>query len=53
MPVPVAYCLTLIRAPKLGSVVLNQILPDGLGVVSVDLYSGTLVCGAVVNAGIA
>ena len=45
------HFLTLHLAPKLGSVVFNQTEPVGLGFASVDLNSGTEVCGAICNAG--
>ena len=44
--------LTLSFAPPFGTVVLNQILPDGLEVpVSVIFQVGTLVCAEICNAG--
>ena len=45
------HCLTVNVAPELGAVVCIQIDPVGLGFESVDLYSGTDVCGASVTNG--
>ena len=45
------YCFTLQFAPPFGTVVLIHKLPVGAGVVSLDLYSGTLVCGAIATFG--
>ena len=45
------HFLTTYFAPKLGVVVLIQTLPVGLVYVSLILYSGMLVCFAIVNAG--
>jgi len=43
--------LTIQLAPALGVVVLTHKEPVGLGFVSVDLNSGTEVCGATDNDG--
>ena len=49
--VSVLYCLILQFAPPFGAVVLIHKLPVGAGLVSATLYSGTLVCGAIVALG--
>ena len=49
--VSVFQSLDTIFAPAFGVVVFNHTLPVGLGVVSPDLNSGTLVCAEICNAG--